>query len=297
MKVAGFEVACPVAQAYAEQADREYPAESIPYMPPEFLKGEKLDARSDQFSLAAIAFLALTGTRPFQASSTVALLRQVMFEKPTLGKLRDRFPLAVLKVFEAALSGTPSARYGSCSEFVSALDAAIVAPESAAAATRLATPMPESLTDARPGPAAAPAVQGSSKWLVWVVGLVILAGLAALAVKLFSPTPPVVDPVTPPKNVVAQPVPPPSNPAPEPAATTSAPAAAPPKTVPRPRPGKPKTSSKSIVSGGSGAQSAPEPPAASKQPSQEKAAPAVTPPPAESTPSKPPPVKLAEPKI
>jgi serine/threonine protein kinase len=286
MKIAGFEVACLPEQAYAEQAEREYAADAIPYMPPEFLKGEKLDARSDQFSLAAIAFLALTGTRPFQSSSTVALLRQVMFEKPTLGKLRDRFPLAVVKVFESALSGTPSARYGSCSEFASALDLAITAPE--AAATRLATAMPERQVEAIRTPGGAPAGRGSNRWMMLIVGLVLLAGLTALAVKLFTPAP-VVVPTPPPKNVVAQPVP---TPAPTP---TTAPA--PPKTVQSTKPQTKPKAAKSVVSGDSGVKITPETPApVSKQPTPEKAAPAVTPPPAEPVQPKAPP-KLQNPII
>jgi serine/threonine protein kinase len=293
MKVAGFEVACLPEHAYSEHADREYPAEAIPYLPPEFLKGEKLDHRSDQFSLAAIAFYALTGTRPFQAASAVGLLRQVMFEKPMLGKLRDKYSLTVVKVFETALSGTPAARHASCSEFAAALEAAITVKE--AAATRLATEMPAPRrADPVPVPTSAPASPGSSRWLVWIVGLVLVAGLVALGVKLFSPTP-VVVPAPPPKSVVSEPV---NAPAPVPATA---------KAVPETKPAKPKVpkdktpaktadkSSKTSVTNSPDTTATPA--AATRQPTQEKAAPAAIPAPAEQPP---PPAKqrptLLEPK-
>ncbi len=272
MKVAGFEVACLPEHAYSEHADREYPAEAIPYLPPEFLKGEKLDYRSDQFSLAAIAFYALTGTRPFQAGSALGLLRQVMFEKPILGKLRDKYSLSVVKVFETALSGTPATRHASCSEFASALEAAMTVKE--AAATRLATEMPAPRRAAPvPVPASAPASTGSNRWLVWIVGLVLVAGLVALGVKLFSPAP-VVVPAAPPKNVVTEPV------------NTPAPAPAAPKSVPDTKPAKPKVpkdkattkvEDKSSKTSVTSPNTTATPAAATKQPAQEKPAAAATP--------------------
>ncbi len=268
MKVAGFEVACAPEHAYSEHADREYPAEAIPYLPPEFLKGEKLDHRSDQFSFAAIAFYALTGTRPFQADSPVGLLRQVMFEKPMLGKLRDTYSLTVVKVFETALSGTPGARYASCSEFASALEAAMTVKE--AAATRLAAEMPAPRrADAVPVPASAPASSGSSRWLVWIVGLVLVAGLVALGVKLFSPAPTAV-PAPPPKDVVTEPV---ATPAPPPA-----PAAA--KSAPETKPAKPKVpkdKTPAKASEGKISDTTATPAAVTKPPAPEKTVPAVAP--------------------
>jgi len=275
IKISGFEVACLPEQAYADQEDQAYPLESIAYMPPEFLKGERVDARADQFSLAAIAFHALTGTRPFQAKSDVALLRQVMFEKPTLGKLRDLFPLAVTKVFETALSATPSARYASCSDFATALAAAVIAP--AAAPTRIAAAPPTRQVEVP----AVPAGSGSNKWLIWVVGFVVVAGLASLAVKLLTTTPPA---------VVTQP-PQQTQPAPT---VTPVQAPTPPKSVPTAKSGKPKSNvkqetkaPKAPVGASTGTTTVAEPAPTPKQPVPEKAVTPVTPPAAQPTPPKP----------
>jgi len=210
-----------------------------------------------------------------------------MFEKPALGKLRDKFPLGVVKVFETSLSSTPSARYASCSEFVAALDAAITAPE--AAATRLATPMPTRQADALPVPERAPA--SSNRWLVWVVGVILVAGVVALAVKLFSPAAPVVTPAPAPKTVEAP--------------VTPVPAPAPPKAVQGGNPGKAKTATakdttkKEVTktskpaSGESTTRTVPDSPAPVKQaPPEKSATPAEQTPP---QPQPPKPIKLVEP--
>ena len=43
------------------------------YMSPEQIQGQLVDGRSDQFSLAVIAYELLTGERPFAADSIPAL--------------------------------------------------------------------------------------------------------------------------------------------------------------------------------------------------------------------------------
>ena len=44
------------------------------YMSPEQISGQKVDTRSDIFSVGAVLYQALTGTRPFEGESTVALI-------------------------------------------------------------------------------------------------------------------------------------------------------------------------------------------------------------------------------
>ena len=54
------------------------------YMAPEQARGlrEQIDPRSDQFSLAAIAYVLLTGREPFRAEDPIAVLYQVVHADP-----------------------------------------------------------------------------------------------------------------------------------------------------------------------------------------------------------------------
>ncbi|HEY1391840.1 MAG TPA: serine/threonine-protein kinase, partial [Methylibium sp.] len=53
------------------------------YMSPEQTQGEKLDGRSDLFSAGIVLYQLLTGQRPFQADSLVALALKIAKEEPT----------------------------------------------------------------------------------------------------------------------------------------------------------------------------------------------------------------------
>src|SRR4051812_18413922 len=56
------------------------------YMAPEQAQGlrEQIDHRSDQFSLAAIAYTLLTGREPFRGENPIAVLYEVVHTEPTL---------------------------------------------------------------------------------------------------------------------------------------------------------------------------------------------------------------------
>jgi serine/threonine-protein kinase len=50
----------------------------IPYMPPEQIHSEPVDARADLFSLGATAYFLLCGQRPFVGANEVAILHAVL---------------------------------------------------------------------------------------------------------------------------------------------------------------------------------------------------------------------------
>jgi serine/threonine protein kinase len=55
---------------------------TVAYMSPEQAEGRKVDHRSDIFSLGTVLYEALTGTRPFDADSTISMLSAVLSRDP-----------------------------------------------------------------------------------------------------------------------------------------------------------------------------------------------------------------------
>ncbi len=86
------------------------------YMSPEQAQGHPLDGRSDQFSLAIIAYRMLTGKLPFEAPTLTAILAKILWEEPDYESAGIQTP--VLSVLKKALSKDPQQRYSTCAEFV-----------------------------------------------------------------------------------------------------------------------------------------------------------------------------------
>ncbi len=82
------------------------------YMSPEQATGEPLDARSDVFSLGAVLYLLLTGTRAFDAPSVPGILARVANKDPLPpSKLTPGLPAVVDDVVARALAKDPGQRY------------------------------------------------------------------------------------------------------------------------------------------------------------------------------------------
>jgi serine/threonine-protein kinase len=98
------------------------------YMSPEQLAGEPLNARSDQYSLALVAFYALTGKQAFPAeSSKESLIARLTSRPQSLQKAREdvEWPETLQLIFDRALAPEPGDRFESVSEFAHALSGAI----------------------------------------------------------------------------------------------------------------------------------------------------------------------------
>lgn len=93
------------------------------YMSPEQIHGSSISGRSDQFSLAVIAYEMLTGEKPFVADHIPALVFKIVHDTPEpVNRINSTLSWAVDTVVSRALSKDPEARYPSCSDFVFALE-------------------------------------------------------------------------------------------------------------------------------------------------------------------------------
>ena len=98
------------------------------YMSPEQLSGDKLDGRSDIYSLALVAFNMLTGTLPFPSDSQQESMIMRLTDKPkSLSEmLPDRaWPAEVQAVMDRALERDANTRYQNATDFGMALYNAI----------------------------------------------------------------------------------------------------------------------------------------------------------------------------
>ncbi len=98
------------------------------FMSPEQIAGEELDARSDLYALALVAFQCLTGKDAFPATSSKQNLILRLTSRPrTLAEVRDDMPWpeSLQYVFDKALAPDPSERYDSIGHFAEELSTAI----------------------------------------------------------------------------------------------------------------------------------------------------------------------------
>lgn len=93
------------------------------YASPEQLRAERVDARSDIFSMGALAYELLEGTRPFEGDSISAVLIKVLSDPPAAarGAWRDAFPELEL-ILQRALAKSPDERFQSARDMRVALE-------------------------------------------------------------------------------------------------------------------------------------------------------------------------------
>jgi serine/threonine protein kinase len=93
---------------------------------PEQLLGERVDQRSDLYSLAAVAYYALLGSPPFPGLTVEQVLaKQTTNQFPTSRGRRDDVSEALEQVLDRALSADVSERYPSAAEFLQAVNHAV----------------------------------------------------------------------------------------------------------------------------------------------------------------------------
>jgi serine/threonine protein kinase len=92
------------------------------YMSPEQIQGGAITGRTDQFSLAVVAYEVLTGEKPFTAEYLPTLLYRIVREEPIPPqRLNTTLGPAVEPVLRKALAKNSADRYETCVEFISAL--------------------------------------------------------------------------------------------------------------------------------------------------------------------------------
>ncbi|MDP9055294.1 MAG: protein kinase [Acidobacteriota bacterium] len=162
------------------------------YMSPEQVQGLAIDGRSDQFSLAVIAYEILTGERPFNGEHLSTVVYRIVAEDPAEApRINSTLTAQIDEVLRRGLAKKPENRYPSCSNFVGALEMACA--ESRGWTTPTAGASAALPTDSvkKTEPPALPALEripgpavshrdGPSVLLPVVLSLLVVAGVAGV---------------------------------------------------------------------------------------------------------------------
>jgi serine/threonine-protein kinase len=94
---------------------------TAPYMSPEQVRGQKLDARSDLFSLGALLYEQLSGLRPFRGETVAVTMSAVLHDEPE--DLPEKVPGGLRQIVYRCLAKDKAARFQNAADLSFALRA------------------------------------------------------------------------------------------------------------------------------------------------------------------------------
>jgi formylglycine-generating enzyme required for sulfatase activity/tRNA A-37 threonylcarbamoyl transferase component Bud32/dienelactone hydrolase len=136
--VADFGIARAVDAAGGEKLTETGLALGTPaYMSPEQASGDRVDARSDLYSLACVLYEMLAGQPPFTGPTGESVLRQhLIADLPDVSRIRP-VPTPVAATLARAMAKTPADRFSDTQEFADALTLTGPLPATAAVSERV----------------------------------------------------------------------------------------------------------------------------------------------------------------
>ena len=107
----------------ASQAQLGMLTGTLPYMSPEQLRGERLDYRSDIFSVGAVIYEMTTEQRPFCGKTAAELTSSILRDSPKpITDLRADVPAGLQRIVESCLAKSADQRYSSMRELYESIN-------------------------------------------------------------------------------------------------------------------------------------------------------------------------------
>lgn len=93
------------------------------FMSPEQARGDRVDARSDLFSLGCVLYALCTGSEPFSGQTPMArIIAQAVADPPPIREKNPTIPAALAELVMRLLAKDPAGRPASCAEVVAQLE-------------------------------------------------------------------------------------------------------------------------------------------------------------------------------
>ncbi|HEY1379265.1 MAG TPA: protein kinase, partial [Gemmataceae bacterium] len=153
------------------------------YMSPEQAAGDRVDHRSDLFSLGSVLYALCTGRPPFRAGTTLAVLRRVEEDRPRpVREINPDVPEWLARVVEKLMERDPADRFQTAAEVADLLEGYLAhrRQPGTVAAPELPPPPAAECVELRP---AAP----RRRWLIPAAAAALLAGLAIILAQVAAP--------------------------------------------------------------------------------------------------------------
>jgi len=118
--IADFGIAAPV-EGGGDSAERI--VGTVAYLSPEQASGERVDGRSDLYSLGVVGYCTLAGRLPYPVTRLSELvLRQLAAAPPALASVAPHLPRALCRAIDRTLAPLATARFQTGEEFANALE-------------------------------------------------------------------------------------------------------------------------------------------------------------------------------
>ena len=92
---------------------------TLPYMAPEQVEGQPLDARADVFAFGAVLYEMITGQRAFRGATRLGVVGSILHDDPpAMASLRRGVPVELDRLVKKCLAKRPSGRFASATELV-----------------------------------------------------------------------------------------------------------------------------------------------------------------------------------
>ncbi len=162
------------------------------YMSPEQAQGERVDQRSDLFSLGGVLYAMSTGRPPFRGDTGLAVLKRVCDDAPRpIREVNPDIPAALVDIVNRLLAKNPDARFQTAGEVAELLSRhlAHLQHDPLTPFQGEGQPQPPALREVRPNVSGEsdgrPTHRGARsrlRWPLFVAAAVLLMGIVVLAV-------------------------------------------------------------------------------------------------------------------